>query len=63
MVDTDELAEHDYNLNITRYVNLGEEAEAIEVAAEVENLSELIAERDAAEAKMNAFLQELGYVG
>jgi type I restriction enzyme M protein len=63
VVDTDELAEHDYSLNISRYVNLGEEAEVIDVAAEVENLSALIAERDAAEVKMSNFLKELGYAG
>jgi type I restriction enzyme M protein len=63
VVTADELAEHDYNLNITRYVNLGEEAEAIDVVAEVEKLDSLMAERNAAEAKMKQFLRELGYVG
>lgn len=63
LVSVEDIAANDFNLNITRYVNLGEEAEAVDVAVEAEKLGELIAERDAAEAKMNEFLRELGYVG
>ena len=61
VVSVDDIAANDFNLNITRYVNLGEEAEAVDVAVEAKKLSELIAERDAAEANMNDFLRELGY--
>ena len=63
LVRVEDIAANDFNLNITRYVNLGEEAEAVDVAVEAEKLGELIAERDAAETKMNEFLRELGYVG
>ena len=62
VVSANEIAANDYNLNITRYVNLGEEAEQIDVVMEVERLMELAAERDAAEAKMTQHLRELGYV-
>jgi type I restriction enzyme M protein len=62
VVSTSDIAANDYNLNITRYVNLGEAAEQIDVAMEVERLMELVAERDAAEEKMTHHLRELGYV-
>lgn len=63
VVPISEIAENDFNLNITRYVHVGEEAEDLDVAEEVEKLVELQAQRDAAEAKMMSFLKELGYVG
>lgn len=62
VVSVSDIAANDFNLNITRYVNLGEAAEQIDVAMEVERLMELVAERDAAEAKMTHHLRELGYV-
>lgn len=62
VVSTSDIAANDYNLNITRYVNLGEAAEQIDVAMEVERLMELVAERDAAEKEMTQHLRELGYV-
>ena len=61
IVSVNEIAAHDFNLNISRYVTLGEDVEQIEVAAEVRNLGVLIAERDAAEARMQAILRELRY--
>lgn len=57
-----EIEANDFNLNISRYVHLGEEAAEVDVAAEVEKLIELQVERDAAEARMMGFLRELGYV-
>ena len=63
VVSVDDIAANDFNLNITRYVNFGEEVEAVNVAVEAEKLSALIVERDATEAKINALLQELGYAG
>ena len=62
VVSTDEIASHDFNLNITRYVNLGEDAETIRVAEEVKKLETLVVERNAAEAVAKILLQELGYV-
>ncbi len=62
LVSVDEIASNDYNLNINRYVNLGEQAEQVDVAKETELLTELMAERKKAEAKMNKALRELGYV-
>lgn len=63
VVDVADIAENDHNLNITRYLSLGVDAEVIEVPVELEKLVQLQTERDQAEAKMAGFLKELGYVG
>jgi len=62
LVTVGEIEANGFNLNISRYVHLGEEAVEVDVAAEVEKLVALQAERDAAEARMMGFLRELGYV-
>lgn len=62
LVATSDIAANDYNLNITRYVNLGEAAEQIDVAMEVQRLLELTEVRDEAEKRMMQHLKELGYV-
>lgn len=56
-----EIAGNDYNLNISRYVQIAEEQDAIDVAAELEKLTNLIDQRNDAEAKMLSHLKELGY--
>lgn len=63
VVDVADIAENDHNLNITRYLSLGADAEIIEVAVELEKLTQLQSQRDDAETKMAEFLKELGYVG
>lgn len=62
VVPVSEIEANDFNLNISRYAHLSEEAGEFDVAAEVENLVELQAVRDAAEERMMGFLRELGYV-
>lgn len=62
VVETSEIAGNDYNLNITRYVHIGDAAEELDVEEEVAKLIELRAKRDEAETRMMGFLQELGYV-
>jgi len=62
LVPVSEIEGNDFNLNLTRYVSLEEEAEKIDVALEVSRLTELMAERDNAESKMTEYLRELGYV-
>lgn len=62
VVDLDEVAKNDYNLNISRYVQTADEEVAIDVKAEVAKLNELRQERDQAEAQMFGYLKELGYV-
>lgn len=60
VVTLEEIAENDYNLNISRYVITIEEEESIDLAAEVKKLRELEAKRAEAEKVMNDYLQELG---
>lgn len=63
VVSVTEIEQNDFNLNISRYVATNEEVAAVDVAEAVRSLRQLEAERAAAEAKMNAFLKELGYAG
>jgi type I restriction enzyme M protein len=61
VVELEEIAENDYNLNLSRYVQTDPPPPPIDVDAEVKKLRELTAKRDAAEARMNGYLEELGY--
>lgn len=56
-----EIAENDYNLNIPRYVDTFEEAEAIDLKAVREERLKLKAELAVLEEKMAGYLKELGY--
>jgi len=59
-VSLDEIRANDYNLNITRYIDITEEEEPIDVQNVLNQLKELKKERDGVEEKMNRFLKELG---
>jgi len=61
VADADEITENDFNLNITRYVDLGSDDEHIDLAAEVRKLEELKADRNEAEDTLSRLLAELGY--
>jgi type I restriction enzyme M protein len=61
VVPAEEIERNDYNLNISRYVDTAEAAQTVDVGEAVRKLRQLEAERATAEAKMNAFLKELGY--
>lgn len=61
VVSLSEICGNDHNLNISRYVQVAEDEEDLDVAEEVEKLLELREQRDVAEAKMIGFLKELGY--
>jgi type I restriction enzyme M protein len=61
-VPVEEIATNGFNLNISRYVQTGADAEAVDVAAEVTNLQDLIAKRNEVEAVMFEHLKRLGYV-
>jgi type I restriction enzyme M protein len=52
IVSVEEIAANGSNLNISRYVQTVADAEAVDVAAEVTKLQDLIAKRDEAEAVM-----------
>lgn len=61
VVSLDEIAKNDFNLNISRYVETADVAEKVDVASAIAKLRELEKARGEAEARMNAFLKELGY--
>ena len=61
VVGLDEIEKNDWNLNISRYVETADAAEKVEVATAIAKLRELEGKRAEAEAKMNAYLKELGY--
>jgi type I restriction enzyme M protein len=61
VVDLGEIEEADYNLNISRYIETAEAAEAVDIAHALHGLRELEQRRANAEARMNAYLKGLGY--
>lgn len=63
VVPFEQIADNGHNLNISRYVQTGADAEDVDVAAEVKKLQDLIAKRNEAEAVMFGHLKRLGYVG
>jgi type I restriction enzyme M protein len=62
VVDQQEIAENDFNLNISRYIDTLEPEQPIDVKAELEKLWAAEKARDEATARMNALLKEMGYV-
>lgn len=62
VVGVDEIAKNDFNLNISRYVETADAPEKVDVASAIAKLRELEGKRGEAEARMNAYLKELGYV-
>jgi type I restriction enzyme M protein len=61
VVGLEEVERNDWNLNISRYVETTDAAEKIDVSHALAKLRELERKRGEAEARMNAFLRELGY--
>ena len=61
VVPNEEIAKNEFNLNITRYVDVAEAGEEIDVAAELRKLRELETQRAEAETVMFTLLSELGY--
>lgn len=61
VVNLEEIKENDYNLNISRYVDVTEPEERIDVREALTKLKEIEKERTEAEKKMYACLGELGY--
>jgi len=60
-VPLDEIRGNDYNLNITRYIDITEEEEPIDVQAVLKELKEVKKERSNVERKMTRYLKELGF--
>jgi len=61
VVSLEEIEKNDFNLNIARYVQTGEEEEEINVDIELKILKDHQAHRNKAEATMMVHLTELGY--
>lgn len=60
MVSLQEIKENDYNLNITRYVNLPKDDELIDLAAVTRQLKETDLKINQSQLRLNEFLGELG---
>jgi type I restriction enzyme M protein len=61
VVSLKEIEENDFNLNISRYVDVTEEEEVPDVREALRVLREAEQRRNAAEARMNVLLKEIGY--
>jgi type I restriction enzyme M protein len=61
VVEFDEISKNDFNLNISRYLDTSAAAERLDVATAITKLRELERMRGDAEARLNAYLKELGY--
>lgn len=61
VVSLEEIAENDYNLNLSRYVDVAEEEIVPDVSEALAALRAAEARRNEAEAKMNRMLMEMGY--
>jgi type I restriction enzyme M protein len=61
VVPLDEIASNEFNLNISRYMDTAETAEALDVETALAQLRRAETARNAAESKLNAYLRELGY--
>ncbi|MFZ3574140.1 type I restriction-modification system subunit M [Tenacibaculum finnmarkense] len=60
IVPISEIAENDYNLNISRYIDTSEPEEIIDIKAVHQHLAELHKKEAEIDAKLNEFLKELG---
>ncbi|MCG8893133.1 type I restriction-modification system subunit M [Tenacibaculum finnmarkense] len=60
IVPITEIAENDYNLNISRYIDTSEPEEIIDIKAVHQHLAELHKKEAEIDAKLNDFLKELG---
>jgi type I restriction enzyme M protein len=61
VVRVEEIEKNEWNLNISRYIETAEATEKVDVAGAIVRLRELEGKRAEAEARMNAYLKELGY--
>lgn len=61
-VSLQEIRDNDYNLNITRYVNLSKDEELIDLGVVTAQLKETDKKIETARKKLNCYLKELGLV-
>ncbi|MBI2037746.1 MAG: type I restriction-modification system subunit M [Candidatus Magasanikbacteria bacterium] len=61
VVDIKELKENEFNLNVRRYVENGEDEEVVDVKTVWSEVKEIEKEREAADKKVAGYLKELNY--
>jgi type I restriction enzyme M protein len=61
VVPPDSIRENDFNLSVTRYVDIFEQDEQIDVSQTWQELRSLENERQAIDTKLSGYLRELGY--
>ncbi|MFA6973489.1 MAG: type I restriction-modification system subunit M [Parcubacteria group bacterium] len=61
VVDLKEIKENEFNLNVRRYVENGDEEEVVDVKAVWKELSEIEKEKEAVDKKVENYLKELKY--
>jgi len=61
IVPIEKIGQNDYNLSVTRYVDVFEKDEQIDVSQAWSELKALESERQGIDGKLSAFLRELGY--
>ena len=61
IVDTEEIMENNCNLNVTRYLDIFDEPDSIDIKQVLKQLAILEKERHIIEEKLKKYLEELGY--
>jgi type I restriction enzyme M protein len=60
VVPLEEIAENDYNLNISRYIDKTEEEELVDLEVVLRNINKLEKQKAVTKMKLNSYLKELG---
>lgn len=61
VIEMSEIAENDYNLNISRYIDTSNEEVIIDIRSIMEDISELEAKEQEIDSKLNGYLKSLGF--
>lgn len=61
VVTLDQIRDNDYNLNISRYVDITEEEEEVDINAVARRIAEREGRLEASRAQINEFMSELGF--
>ena len=61
VIDLETIKENDYNLNISRYVDITEEEEPVDIQKVIDEIKELEKEEEKTKDKLNGYLKELGF--
>ena len=61
VVEMSEIAENDYNLNISRYIDTSSEEVIIDIKSTMEDISELESKEQEIDSKLNGYLKSLGF--